>query len=80
MGIKLTGRVPLPNRALSLVESHALRPHWSAALTKSHSVKERRDRAVVVVFKEAKRQVSLRREVSLKEASEAAEPLRQMTD
>ena len=31
--------------------------HWSAALTKSHSVKERR--AVVVVFKEAKRQVCL---------------------
>ena len=59
VGIKLTGRVPLPNRALSLVESHALRPHWSAALTKSHSVKERRDRAMVVVFKEAKRQVCL---------------------
>ena len=64
VGIKLTGRVPLPNRAFSLVESHALLPHWSAALTKSHSVKERRDRAMVVVFKEAKR-----REVSVKEAS-----------
>ena len=70
MGIKLTARVPLPFPALPLVESHPLRSHWSTGLTKSHSVKERRDRAVVVVFKEAKR-----REVSLKEASEALQPL-----